>query len=110
MSSQTVSANLPGALALAPRQAAIHLRLIARASRYRMGLFLTAVGLVGSTVMVVVTPMLVGWAIDSGLGVDTATSTVDGNMGTLLLAGLLLMLAAVARSAFVYLQTYVGER
>jgi ABC-type multidrug transport system fused ATPase/permease subunit len=111
MSSSPASAEaLRGPLALAPRQVAVHMRLIARASRYRMGLFLTTVGLVGSTVMVVVTPKLVGWAIDAGLGVDQGSTQIQGNMSTLLLASLLLMLAAVARGAFVYLQTYVGEQ
>ncbi|MSP22310.1 MAG: ABC transporter ATP-binding protein [Dehalococcoidia bacterium] len=111
MSSQATSSEaLRGPLALAPRKVAIHLRMIAQASRYRMGLFLTTIGLIGSTITVVVTPRLVGWAIDSGLGIDRGTKQVEGNMNTLLLAGLLLMLAAVARGAFVYLQTYMGER
>ncbi len=59
------------------RQRAVHLRLIGRAWRHRWGLVWTTVGLIGSTAMVVVTPKLVGWAIDVGLGVDAESGAVD---------------------------------
>ncbi len=96
--------------ARAPRPVAVHLRLIGRAWRHRWGLFLTTVGLIGSTAMVVVTPKLVGWAVDVGLGIDADTGAANGDTRTLLVAGLLLTLAALARGAFVYLQQYQGER
>ncbi len=88
---------------------AVHLRLIGRAWRHRWGLFLTTVGLIGSTAMVVVTPKLVGWAIDTGLGVNPETGAVSGDPRTLLWAGALLTAAALARGGFAYLQQYMGE-
>ncbi|MCC6238354.1 MAG: ABC transporter ATP-binding protein, partial [Dehalococcoidia bacterium] len=91
------------------RQRAVHLRLIGRAWRHRWGLVWTTVGLIGSTAMVVVTPKLVGWAIDVGLGVDAESGAVTGSTSTLLLAGGLLTLAAIARGGFAYLQQYMGE-
>ncbi|MEZ4501761.1 MAG: ABC transporter ATP-binding protein [Dehalococcoidia bacterium] len=94
------------------RSMPIHLRLIGRAWPYRGWMALTILAVAGASAMVVVTPKLVGWAIDTGLEID---SNVDppvalGSVRTLLIAAAFLMLAAVARGAFTYAQTYVAEK
>jgi len=94
-----------------PRPLSIHLRLISRAWPYKGWMALTILAVAGSTAMVVVTPKLIGWAIDTGLEINDATPPVAlGSMRTLVIASVLLMVAAVARGAFVYAQTYVAEK
>ena len=94
------------------RRLPIHLRLMGRAWPYRGWVALTAFAVAGSTAMVVATPLLVGWAIDFGLEIDTDVepAVALGSTRNLLIASALLIVAAFARGAFVYAQTYVGEK
>ena len=64
----------------------------------------------GSGALVVATPWLVKYAIDTGLDIDLEAGTVDGNTGTLATVSALLIAAAVLRGVFVYFQTTLAER
>ena len=79
---------------------------------------LTLVVTAGASAMVVAAPELIGYAVDTGFEIsevpgadgETTRRVALGNMGTLTLAAVLLLLAAVARGAFAYAQTYLGEK
>jgi ATP-binding cassette subfamily B protein len=95
----------------------VHLRLVARAAPYSGLLFANIVILAGSSLLVLSTPWLVGFAIDTGLDIVTETDafgaeteSVRGSMGTLSIAFALLIVASIARGAFVFAQTYLAER
>jgi len=96
------------------RHLPVHLRLIRRALPYRVYPMLSVFTLAGASLFTVATPKLVGYAIDTGLrirelGGDVGT-VAEGNMATVLLAAVLLIVAAAARGAFTYGQTYLSER
>jgi len=63
----------------------------------------------GATMLVM--PQLIGWAIDYGLGLEEQDGerVATGEMKYLFVAAAALMGAAVARGAFGYGQTYLGE-
>ena len=98
-------------------QAPVLLRLIARAWWHRQMMFLSIFALAGASLLTIAAPRLTGYAIDTGIGIVTSTNiggdevtTVEGDMGTLMVAIGLLMAAAVGRGAFVYAQAYLAER
>ena len=90
------------------RHMPVHLRLVARALPYKYVLMLTWLAVFGSSLMVVASPKLVGWAIDFGLDIDGEVAL--GSMRALIIASALLLAAALFRGAFVYWQTYLGEK
>ena len=90
------------------RHMPVHLRLVARALPYKSVLTLTWLSVFGSSLMVVASPRLVGWAIDFGLDIEGEIAL--GSMRTLIIASALLLAAALFRGAFVYWQTYLGEK
>ena len=97
-------AEIPGAIE--------SVRVVARLARfagpYRKGLALTLLAIIGTGAAVVATPQLLRWAIDTGLGAETATSVdVDGRL--LLVAAFALLGAAILRGAFQFLQSYLAE-
>ncbi len=71
----------------------------------------------GTSAMFVITPRLVGYAVDQGFGIregDTLIGETEqvatGNWGTLGIAVLFILLVGVARGAFQYTQQYIGEK
>ena len=98
-------------------KAPVLLRLIARAWWHRQMMFLSVFALAGASLLTIAAPWLTGYAIDEGLGVVTATNvggqevtSIEGDMGSLMVAIGLLAAAAIGRGAFVYAQTYLAER
>jgi len=98
------------------RGAPVLLRLTAQALAYPGTLALAIFVLAGASLLTIVTPYLLGYAIDTGLNVvsiqdggGVVTDVAQGNMRTLMAAIGLLLLAALARSVFVYAQTYLSE-
>ena len=92
-----------------PRRAPIVVRLAALSLPYRWQIVLALLFMAGATTLVVLTPFLIGYAIDFGLDINDEGVAV-GDMGTLIAAGALLLAVAVGRSTFVYGQTYLAER
>ena len=91
------------------RNAPILIRLLALSRPYTGLLLITLLMVVGSTLMVVATPVLIAYAIDFGFDISRE-GVVLGDMHTLLIAAALLGAAAIGRSVFVYFQTYLAER
>ena len=98
-------------------KAPVLLRIIARAWWHRQMMFVSIFALAGASLLTIAAPWLTGYAIDTGLGVVSSTSlsgdevtTIEGGMGTLMVAIGLLIAAAIGRGAFVYAQTYLAER
>ena len=71
-----------------------------------MALILFAI--TGTAAFIVATPLLLRWAVDTGLGAETATK-VDVNEGLLLVAALALVGAALLRGIFQFSQAYLAE-
>ena len=99
------------------RHMPVLLRLVARTRPYGRLLFANIAVLAGSSLLVLSTPWLIGFAINSGLDIVTEanalgaeTASVRGSMSTLWIAFALLLAASVARGAFVFAQTYLAER
>jgi ABC-type multidrug transport system fused ATPase/permease subunit len=97
--------------------APVLLRLVARAWWHKPMMFMSVFALVGASLLTIAAPYLTGYAIDTGLGIVTQTgiggdeiTTVEGDMGTLMVAVGLLAAAAIGRGFFVYIQTYIAER
>ena len=79
-------------------------------------MFASAFALTAATFLTIAAPWLTGHAIDTGLGVITSTNlsgqevtNIEGDMGTLMVAIVLLIAAAVGRGVAVYAQTYLAE-
>ena len=97
--------------------APVLLRIIARAWWHRQLVFASIFALAGASLLTIAAPWLTGYAIDHGLGLvasqnlsgDGITS-VEGDMGTLMVAIGLLAAAAIGRGFFVYAQTYLAEQ
>ena len=81
------------------RHLPVHLRLVARALPYRSVLIFTWLSVLGSSLMVVAAPRLVGWAIDFGLDIEDEIAL--GSMRTLLIAVTLATGLLVAWRAYV---------
>ena len=91
------------------RQSSVLLRLATLALPHRWWLLFTLLSVVLSGALVVITPWLIGYAIDSGLSIqDDGSST--GSMRTVVIASALLIGVAVVRSVVVFVQSYLGER
>ena len=102
---------------MAGRNTPILLRLLARGWPYRWWLLLTLAATAATTAMMVATPQLLKFAIDTGfaiteeVGADGETvRTATGNMSTLLVVAGLLLIVAVARGLFQYGQQYLSEK
>jgi len=94
----------------------ILLRLLYQSFQYRGSLALAVFVLVGSSVLTIITPALAGYAIDTGLDVVEVVEggvvvqeEAQGDMGTLMVAVGLVVVTALLRGVFVYVQTYLGE-
>jgi ATP-binding cassette subfamily B protein len=87
----------------------VPLRLLSYVWNYKSRLLLVVFSLSGLTAFQLVGPWLVSRAIDVGINIDQATGLPEGNARTLVIAGLLIVGAAVARGFFQFLQTYLGE-
>ena len=91
------------------------LRLLSFLRPYKRRLLLAWACVFGSGVFVLVTPLMVAWAIDTGLDVQIAvgggeeTRVALGSTSTLVIAALAIVGAAVLRGVFAYGQTYMGE-
>ena len=99
-----------------PSRMPIQFRLIGQALQYRGQIALSLFVLAGASLLTIATPALVGFAIDTGLDIQTVrditgadTQVAQGSMSTLLLASALVLVAALARGVFVYAQTYLAE-
>lgn len=94
----------------------IHLRLLYQSFQYRGMLVLSVFVLMGASILTIITPALAGYAIDTGLNVVEITEggvvvqeEAQGDMGTLMVAIVLIVASALLRGVFVYVQTYLGE-
>ncbi len=90
------------------RNMPVHLRLLARGWPYRWWLLLTLAATAAVTAMQVATPQLLKFAVDTGFKINDGV--VEGDMSTLALAAVLLLVAAVARGVFTYAQQYLAEK
>src|SRR3972149_9167033 len=91
------------------------LRLLTFLRPYKGRFLLALAYVVGSGIFVLATPQLVQGAIDTGLDVriqgvgSNETRVALGSTGTLVIAALAIIGAAVLRGIFAYGQTYMGE-
>jgi ATP-binding cassette subfamily B protein len=102
-------ATLAPAAGPAPR-APVLWRLLRLSFPHLRDLALTLVSVIASGALVVVTPWLIGHAIDVGLDVDADGGIARGDMATLAVAAALLIGAALARGALMYQQAILSER
>ena len=89
----------------------IPIRLLGYALPYKKRLALAVGALLGLTVFQLVGPLLVGYAINTGIDIQTidGVPTPTGNARTLMIAAVLIVGAAMARGVFQFWQTYTGE-
>jgi ABC-type multidrug transport system fused ATPase/permease subunit len=91
------------------------IRVLAFMRPYKLRVVLAWVCVLGAGGFVLVTPRLVGWAIDTGLKVQVTnlngkeTSVAIGNAHTLTIAATAIVIASVLRGIFAYGQTYLAE-
>ena len=87
------------------------LRLLAFLAPYKRRTAVAVFCVFASGATMLVMPQLIGWAIDYGLGLEEQDGerVATGEMKYLFVAAAALMGAAVARGAFGYGQTYLGE-
>jgi ATP-binding cassette subfamily B protein len=86
----------------------VPIRLLSYARPYAGRVALVAIAMAGLTAFQLVGPLLLQYAIDSGLDLDD-NDIAHGNARTLIIAGLLLIGAALARGFFQFWQTYTAE-
>jgi ATP-binding cassette subfamily B protein len=89
------------------------LRLLRFVGPYKWRAALLLFCVVASSAAIIAMPQLIRWAIDYGLGVeeqDGKLVSVDGDKQLLLIAGLAIMVTAIARGVFAYGQTFLGEQ
>jgi ATP-binding cassette subfamily B protein len=93
------------------RRIPIPLRLLSYTRPYKARLALSATALTGLTTFQLLGPILVGYAIDTGVDMRKVNGTLEahGDARTLMIAAILITLAAVARGIFQFWQTYTGE-
>ncbi len=89
----------------------IPIRLLSYALPYKKRLALAVGALMGLTVFQLVGPLLVGYAINTGIDIQRVDGVLvpTGNARTLFIAALLIVGAAIARGVFQFWQTYTGE-
>jgi ATP-binding cassette subfamily B protein len=76
---------------------------------YKPRILLVFVSMLGLTVFQLLGPVLVGYAIDTGLKVNDTTKLAEGSGRTLVIAALLIIGVAAARGVFQYFQTFSAE-
>ena len=91
------------------RRIPIPLRLLSYVWNYKGRLLLVLFSLSGLTAFQLIGPVLVSYAIDTGIRLDDNTGIASGSGRTLIIAGLLIVGAAIARGFFQFLQTFNGE-
>ena len=91
------------------RGSPILLRLLAYAFPYWRMVLLAQICVAGAAGFMLLMPILVQRAIDSGLSQDAATGAYSGDKSTLVWIGVAIIIVSVLRGAFSYGQTYVGE-
>ena len=104
----------PGAPAPLPRLGdalPILTRILRYALPYKRQLAATFLAVLGTAVFVLLLPLVIRWAIDTGLGVKVVsdTTTVSVDKGLLVVAGLALLGVALARGLFQFVQAYLAE-
>ena len=94
----------------------VQVRLVGRALRYWRAFIAALVVVAAATALNVAAPWLTGFAIDAGLDIATVEgvggveeTVARGTIATLLFAVGLLVSVGLARGAFMYAQTYLGE-
>ncbi len=89
----------------------ILLRLAAFALPYWRQIIVAWVCVAGQSAFVLLMPIIIHWAIDSGLDIQTVNGArvAMGHKEWLILGGVALIATAAARGAFAYGQTYIGE-
>src|SRR5262245_61824295 len=89
----------------------IPIRLLSYALPYKKRLALAVGALIGLTVFQLVGPLLVGYAINTGIDIQKidGVNVPTGNARTLFIAAILIIGAAAARGVFQFWQTYTGE-
>ncbi len=100
-----------GAAAAEPSALRVIGRILGFARPYKRRLALAALTLVGSGGFAIAMPRLIGWAIDTGLGVRVAdgVTSVEVNVTLLLVAGAAILGAAVLRGMAQLAQSYLTE-
>ena len=98
---------------MSEREMPVHLRLLLRGWPYRWWLLLTLAATAAATASMVAMPELLGYAVDTGFKVvdgPDGSQIALGNVGTLMVAAAVLLVVAVARGGFTYVQAYLGEK
>ncbi|HIE83601.1 MAG TPA: ABC transporter ATP-binding protein, partial [Dehalococcoidia bacterium] len=84
-------------------------RLIRVALSHKQRFFWTNAVMVGAAVGTAALPTLIGWIINSGLGLEVGLSNTAASWRLLSMMCGLLFVAAIARGALAYGQAYLGE-
>ena len=89
----------------------IRFRLLIMLKPYMKHVVLAWLTVIGGASFTMVTPTLLRWAVDSGLKprFEEGKPVFDGAFSTLLVVGLAIIGAALARGLFTYGQTFMGE-
>ncbi|MBI2303134.1 MAG: ABC transporter ATP-binding protein [Chloroflexi bacterium] len=85
------------------------IRLFGFTAKYWKAVVLAYVCLLGATAFASIAPWLIKEAIDRGIAIDLQTGIARGNMSLLIQVGALVLVAAAARGAFSYGQSYLAE-
>jgi len=93
------------------RSAPVLLRLLSFATAYWRQIILAWACVAGASAFVLLMPILIGWAIDTGLDItpENGVQVAHGDKETLVWLGLAIIGTAVARGAFAYGQTFWAE-
>jgi ATP-binding cassette subfamily B protein len=89
------------------RNKPVILRLLSFAGPYWRTIALAGLCVAGATGFVFLMPLMIGWAIDTGLAIKDGEPT--GDKRTLVLLGLAIVGSAAGRGFFAYGQTYFAE-
>lgn len=87
----------------------ILLRLLGFLKPYWKRVVLAYISLFASVGFAIGIPLLIEWAIDTGVGWDVQAGTATGSTRLLIYSGLAILGAAVLRGVFAFGQTYLGE-
>jgi ATP-binding cassette subfamily B protein len=77
---------------------------------YRRSVTVVFVSMLGLTAFQLIGPLLVRYAIDTGLNFNSQTHKADGSVRTLMIAAGLIIGVAVLRGIFQYFQTFNAEK
>jgi ABC-type multidrug transport system fused ATPase/permease subunit len=89
------------------RSSSVLLRLLSFAWPYWRTIIVAWLCVAGASAFVFLMPLLIGWAVDTGLAVEDGVPA--GDKRTLVLIGVAIVGAAVARGLFAYGQTFFAE-